>query len=104
MTGKIEVILAAECDMADRTVRRLLWLNDAQYASNVYVELPIRIGPEESRDFLFERNMFAAELKRLVKMSTLAVNKRLTVMVKDFLGDEYIHKARIRIKNIIKNV
>ena len=84
--------------------KKVLWLNKAQYVSNAYVELPIRIGPEESRDFLFERNTFAAELKHFVEMGTLKANKRLTVMVKDSLGDVYIHKARIKIKDIIKNV
>ena len=84
--------------------KKILWLNKVQYASNAYVELPIRIGPEESRDFLFERNMFAAELKHFVEIGTLKANKRLTVMVKDSLGDEYTHKARIKIKDIIKNV
>ena len=84
--------------------KKILWLNKAQYASNAYVELPIRIGLEEIRDFLFERNTFTAELKHFVEMGTLKANKRLTVMVKDSLGDEYTHKARIKIKDIIKNV
>lgn len=84
--------------------KKILWLNNAQYNSFAKINLPVKIEPEESRDFYFEINNFKNSIKKAVEDNILKGNQKLVVYVTDSLGDDYFCKTKIKIKNMIKNI
>lgn len=83
-------------------IRKNLWINNAQFASNAKVELPIKIEPEESKDFLFETDNIRGAIKKAINDNILRKNKRLVILVTDSIGDKHYCKTSIKLKNLIR--
>lgn len=87
-----------------RGTKKNLWINNAQFISNAKVDLPVKIEPEESKDFLFEVDNFSRAIRKAVNDNILKRNKRLTVLVTDSIGDKHCCKTPVRIKNLVKSI
>ena len=84
--------------------KKVLWLNNAQFDSNAKINLPIKIEPEESKDFLFEVNNFKKQIKKAVVSKAIGKNQRLVVFVTDSVSDKYYCKTNMRISSLIKTL
>lgn len=81
---------------------KVLWLNNAQYESNVKVEFPTKIEPEECKDYYFERGIFKAELKKAIEKGVINPNKKLIVFATDSIGDRYFCKTKLKVGNLLR--
>ncbi len=82
--------------------KKKLWINNAQFNSNAKVNLPIKIEPEENKDFLFEIENFKNALRKAVSDKVLRKNQRLIIFATDSLGDNYYCKTKAFIRQIVK--
>lgn len=82
--------------------KKKLWINNAQFNSNAKVNLPTKVEPEESKDFLFEIENFKNALRKAVTDKVLSKNQRLIIFATDSLGDNYYCKTQISIRQIVK--
>lgn len=84
--------------------KKELWINNAQFDSNVKVDIPVKIKPEECKDFLFELDNFRGAIKKAVNDDVLRHNKKLIVFVTDSLGENHYCKTKIKIQKFIKAI
>lgn len=85
-------------------IKKNLWINNAQFNSNAKIILPVKIEPEENKDFLFEVDNFRHAIKQAVDDSILRRKQRLVIFVTDSLGDNYFCKTNISIGRLIKDL
>lgn len=83
--------------------KKKVWINNAQFDSNAKIILPVKLVPEESKDFLFEWEKFRGILKKSVEDNILKRNEKVIIMATDSLGCNYICKTNIKIKSLMKN-
>lgn len=67
------------------------------------ITLPVRMQPEETKDFLFKTKEFKKEIRFCVDENLLSCNERLVVYVTDSFGKKYFCKTRIKISVLIDN-
>lgn len=84
--------------------KKNLWINDAQFKSNVKIILPVKVEPEENKNFLFEVDHFKHAIKQAVDDDILRRKQRLVIFVTDSLGDKYVCRTNIRIGSLIKDL
>lgn len=84
--------------------KKKVWINNVQFDSNVKINLPTKVLPEECKEFLFEVDNFRNALKMSVGDKVLKKNQKVVIMVTDSLGESYFCKTDIRIKKMIKNI
>ena len=84
--------------------KKKLWINNAQFESNAKINLPVKIEPEENKDFLFEVDHFRHAIRQAVDDNILRRRQRLVILVTDSLGDKYFCKTNISIGRLIKGL
>lgn len=77
-------------------------MNEAQYKSSTFVQLPVQIEPERNMNVYFVEEEFNTIVKQAINDEVLKINKKLKIIVQDSLGEEYICRTKVKIKELLK--
>lgn len=82
--------------------KKIVYMNEAQYKNITFVQLPVQIEPERNMNVYFVEEQFNTIVKQAIDDKVLKINKKLKIIVQDTLGEEYICRTKVKIRELLK--